>query len=123
MQRAVRVACGVGLVHFCIAALLWLLAAVGAVVMAARVGAAHVTWSSLLQSLPALAFLVAFYFAFRASRQRPQLAATVCAALFLAAGAMFCYDTAHDRYQMQSLSFPGGCSHFYITWFWWPYDR
>jgi len=123
MQCAVRVACAVGLVHFSIAALLWLLAAVGAVLMAIRFGAAHVSWSSFLQSLPVLAFLAAFYFAFRASRQRPQLAATGCAALFLAAGALFSYDTAHDRYQMQSLSVPGGCSHFYITWFWWAYDR
>ncbi len=123
MQRVVRIACGGGVVHFSIAALLWLLAGGGAVLMAARVGATKIAWTSLFPSLPALAFLAGFYFAFRASRRRPQLAAITCAALFLAAAAMFRYDTAHDRYQMQAFSVPGGCSHFYITWFWWAYDR
>src|SRR5688572_14688833 len=123
VRRVIRWACGAGLVHFSIAVLLWLLGTLAAVFTAARIGAGHMTWSSLLQSLPAVAFLAGFYFAFRISPTRPRIRSIACAFLFLAAAATFYYDTSQDRYQVQTLSAQDGCSHFYVTWFWWAYDR
>ena len=116
-------ACGVGVLHFGIAVSLWLLGFCGALWMAHRHGASHITWSVFFQSLPAVALLVGFCGAFRLSRSRPLTAGACFAVLLLTSIASFCYDTTHYRYQIRSFSATDGCSRTYVTWFWWQYDR
>jgi len=123
LRRVLRLTCVGGLIHFALSTLFWLLAFLGALFTASRIGSSHITWSGFAPAWPGLTLLIGFAVTRHLIPTHPRSSALALLGLLLGAAASFHYDMAHDRYQMQSFSPTEGCSHFYLTWFWWSHDR
>lgn len=112
----------IGLLHFSIAGLFW---GMGVLIPVFKFGVkgSRTDWAYVFaHATPCFVFLVLFAIAVILAL-RHRLVSTVILAVALASSAFsFLYDARHHYYQIQAFGGSEGCSHTYITW-WWYDDR
>jgi hypothetical protein len=108
---------GIGAAHFILSVTFWLLT-----IMSGAFG--RMSWIQIAGQAASAFFLgLAFLFALMLAWRRVRLSAIMLILTCLISVACFLFDVSHHRYQIQEWNADNGCSHVYITWWWYDDNR